>query len=120
MGIMSLGLRYSLSPQGEGWGEGQGCQAALTAFSFTQRRPHPTAPRSTSPRKRGEVKKEACLPQGEKEISHRALDHLGEVGLLPGESALVVRRAAEMTVGRGARIDRPVQVEMLADAARRQ
>src|SRR5207245_5502325 len=51
---------------------------------------------------------------------HRALERFDEVGLLPGEAALIVRRAAEMAVGRGARVDRPVEVEVLADAARRQ
>src|SRR5258708_38719452 len=65
---------------------------------------------ATSPRKRGEVRKK----------SHRALQHFGEVGLFPGEAALIVRRAAEIAVGRGPRINRPVEIEMLADAARRQ
>src|SRR5260370_12450032 len=65
---------------------------------------------ATSPRKRGEVRKK----------SHRALKHFGEVGLFPGEAALIVRRAAEMTIRRSPRINRPVEIEMLADAARRQ
>src|SRR5215469_3267624 len=52
--------------------------------------------------------------------SDGALERLDEVGLFPGETALVVRRAAEMTVGRGAGIDRPVEVEMGAYAARPQ
>src|SRR6478609_5888025 len=47
-----------------------------------------------------------------------ALERFDEVRLLPGEAALVVRRAAEMAVGRGARVDRAVEVEMAADAAR--
>src|ERR1700729_1529306 len=52
--------------------------------------------------------------------SHRALQRVGEVGLFPREPALIVRRTAEMTVGRGSRVDRLVEIEMLADAARRQ
>src|SRR5258708_10427748 len=64
---------------------------------------------ATSPRKRGEVRKK----------SHRALQHFGEVGLFPGEPALIVRRAAEMAVGRGPRRTRPAEIDMLADAARR-
>src|SRR6202011_1001711 len=52
--------------------------------------------------------------------SHRALQRVGEVGLLPREPALIVRRAAEMAVGRGSRVNRLVEIEMLADAARRQ
>src|SRR4051794_22547461 len=57
---------------------------------------------------------------GRGEELNGALEHFGEVGLLPGEPALIVRRAAEMTVRRGARIDRLVEIEMLADAARGQ
>src|SRR3569623_1819638 len=49
-----------------------------------------------------------------------ALERFDEIGLLPGEAALVVGRTAEMTVGRGTRVDRTVQVEMGADAARGQ
>src|SRR3954470_7373771 len=62
------------------------------------------------------------LPAGGErwERSNRALERLDEVGLLPGEAALIVRRAAEMAVGRGARIDRAVEVEMGADTARGQ
>src|SRR6267154_5616815 len=52
--------------------------------------------------------------------SHRALQRVGEVGLLPREPALIVRRAAEMAVGRGPRVNRLVEIEMLAYAARRQ
>src|SRR6185437_7604416 len=50
----------------------------------------------------------------------RAAQRVGEVGLLPREAAVGVGRAAEMAVGRGARIDRPVELEVLADAARRE
>src|SRR6266436_883357 len=55
-----------------------------------------------------------------KKNSHRALQRVGEVGLLPREPALIVRGAAEMAVGRGPRVNRLVEIEMLADAARRQ
>src|SRR5689334_3829079 len=47
------------------------------------------------------------------------LQRLGEVGALPGEAALVVRLAAEVAVGGGARVDRPVQLQVFADGARR-
>ena len=43
---------------------------------------------------------------------------LDEIGALPGEAAIGLRRAAEMAVGAGARVDRAVEPEMLADAAR--
>src|SRR6266700_2489426 len=43
-----------------------------------------------------------------------------EIGSLPGKAAIGLRRAAEMAVGAGSRIDRPVEAEMLANAARRQ
>src|SRR4051794_13883652 len=62
---------------------------------------------ATSPRKRGEVR-----------ASERALERLDQIGLFPGEAALVVGRAAEMAVGRGACVDRTVEVEMATDAAR--
>ena len=48
------------------------------------------------------------------------LSAVDEVGLLPGEAAVRVRLAAEMAVGRGRGVDRLVEVEVLADAARRQ
>src|SRR5215475_10823347 len=48
------------------------------------------------------------------------LERLDQIGLLPGEAAFVVRRTAEMTVSRGAGIDRAVEVKMAANAARRQ
>ena len=38
----------------------------------------------------------------------------------PGEAAIGVRGAAEMAIGGGAGIDRLVEAEMLADAARAQ
>src|SRR5260370_35846199 len=55
--------------------------------------------------------------RGKKE-SHRALQRFGEIGFFPREPALIVRGAAKMTVGRGPRVDRAVEVEMLADATR--
>ena len=42
-------------------------------------------------------------------VSERGAERVGEVGLLPGEAAIGLRRAAEMAVGRGARVDRPVE-----------
>src|SRR4051812_20132170 len=43
-----------------------------------------------------------------------------QVGALPREAAVLLRRAAEMAVRRGAGVDRFVEAEMLADAARRE
>src|ERR1700761_4556892 len=104
---------YSLSPllRGEGWGEGQSRRARLVVSP-----PPPLAParkcaagRATSPRKRGEVKK-----------SHRALQLIDEIGPLPGEPAVLFGGAAEMTVGRGALVDRAVELQRAADVGRRQ
>ena len=52
--------------------------------------------------------------------SERAAELVGDVGALPGEAAIRIGRAPEMPVGRGARVDRLVEAEMSADAARRQ
>src|SRR3546814_3462716 len=48
------------------------------------------------------------------------LQLVDEIGLLPRETAVRIRVTAEMAVGGGAGIDRPVQLQMRADAARRQ
>src|ERR1700693_1771469 len=61
---------------------------------------------------RGASRSDACK-------SHRALQRVGEVGLLPREPALIVRGAAEMAVGRGPRVNRLVEIEMLGGGARR-
>ena len=45
---------------------------------------------------------------------------VGKIDLFPGEAALAVRHAAEMAISGGAGVDRPVEIEMLANAARRQ
>src|SRR6267154_1074901 len=49
-----------------------------------------------------------------------ALQRVDEVELLPREAAIGFRLAAEMTIGRGAHVDRLIEAEMGADAARRQ
>src|ERR1700744_4358043 len=51
---------------------------------------------------------------------HRALQLGGEIGLLPREAAVLFRRAAEMAVGGGTLINRPVQLQRAADVGRRQ
>src|SRR6201993_4874994 len=53
-------------------------------------------------------------------LGHRGSDVLHQVGLLPGEAAVLVGRAAKMAVSGGATIDRPVQFERAADVGRRQ
>src|SRR6185312_13816803 len=53
-------------------------------------------------------------------LPDRAFDRPGEVGLLPGEAAVLVRRAAEMAVGCRAAVDRPVELERTADIGRGQ
>src|ERR1035441_2434746 len=53
-------------------------------------------------------------------LAHRALDGVGEIGLFPGEAAVLVGGAAEMAVGRGAPIDRAAELEGAADIGRPQ
>ena len=50
----------------------------------------------------------------------RGLDLRSQVGLLPGEAAIRIRLAAEVTVSSGAGEDRLVEIEVLANAARLQ
>src|SRR6185437_3564627 len=50
----------------------------------------------------------------------RPFDRIGEIGLLPGEAAVFIGRAAEVAVGRGTAIDRPVELERAPDVGRRQ
>src|SRR5882757_10272657 len=88
----------------------RGCRREYRMATCAEAPPHP-------PRSRGDLSPQAG--RGKKE-SHGALQRLGEIGLLPGEAALIVGGAAEMAVGRSARVDRAVEIEMLADAARRQ
>src|SRR6056297_4357583 len=52
--------------------------------------------------------------------SNDIFQRVDQVGPLPAEAAIGLRRAPEMPVGGGARIDRARQFEMLADAARGQ
>src|SRR5262249_29264876 len=52
--------------------------------------------------------------------AYRAEQRIDQIGLFPGEAAVGVGRTAEVAVRRGACIDRPIEAEMLADAARRQ
>src|SRR5690606_3079973 len=46
------------------------------------------------------------------------LQLIDQIGLLPAETAVGVRLAAEMAIGGGAGVDRPVQLQVFADAAR--
>src|SRR3954452_18759577 len=54
------------------------------------------------------------------DLLQRALELAHEVGLLPGEAAVLFRGAAEVAVGRRAAVDRPVQLQRAADVGRRQ
>ena len=49
--------------------------------------------------------------------SEAALERVREISLFPAETARRIRLAAEMAIGRGARIDRSVEPQMLANAA---
>src|SRR5690606_22800317 len=84
--------------------------AAATIFHDAGRRTLPSpgygVPRSSGP----------CGASG----GHRLLERLDQVGLLPGEGTVAARLAAEMAIGGGLGVDRLVEVEMLADARRRQ
>src|SRR5215207_5390655 len=51
--------------------------------------------------------------------SDRVAQFVGQIGFLPRKAAIIVRRTAEMTIRRRAGVDRPAQLQMLADAARR-
>src|SRR5581483_12133236 len=51
--------------------------------------------------------------------SERPLQLVHEVGALPREAAVGLRLPAEVAVGRGARVDRPVEARVLADRPRR-
>jgi hypothetical protein len=53
-------------------------------------------------------------------IDERAFQRVRKVGALPGETAVMSGLATEMAVGGGLGIDRLVEPEMLADAARRE
>src|SRR6185369_2749276 len=50
--------------------------------------------------------------------SESAAQLLDQIGPLPGEAAVLFRRAAEMAVGGGAAIDWPVELERAADVGR--
>src|SRR5262245_5511734 len=51
-------------------------------------------------------------------LFRRPAQFVDEVGALPGETAVRLRRAAEMAISTGACIDRAIEAEMLPDAAR--
>src|SRR5579863_3648806 len=53
-------------------------------------------------------------------LPHRALELIGEIGALPGEATVLLRRAAEMAVRGGALVDRPVELERAANIGRSQ
>src|SRR5437763_15791570 len=62
-----------------------------------------------------------CSRMGSREdLLESALQRIDEIELLPREAAIGLRLAAEMAVGRGAHVDRPVEAEMGAGAARRE
>src|SRR5262249_26219148 len=55
-----------------------------------------------------------------KSLLEGALELAHQVGLLPGEAAVLLRLTAEVAVGRGAAIDRPVELERAAGGGRGQ
>src|SRR3569833_2207181 len=85
------------------------CDDGLSSMRWTTKREWPAQGRPfVEPR------------SGSKGLFHRALDLRGEVGLLPREAAVLLRLAAEMAVGGGAAIDRPVELQRAPDVGRRQ
>src|SRR5262249_53414384 len=52
--------------------------------------------------------------------AHGAPDFLDQVGLLPGEAPVLVRRPTKMAVGRGAPVDGSVESQATADVGRRE
>ena len=58
------------------------------------------------------------MTRSSRRLSDRALQLVDEIRLFPREAAVGIRLAAEMAIGGGARIDRPIELEMLANAAR--
>src|SRR5256885_8513837 len=61
----------------------------------------------------------SAAPRNDEELE-RATQLVDEIEALPGEAAIRLRRAAEMSIGGGTRIDRLIEPEMGADAAWRQ
>src|SRR5262249_44817553 len=57
----------------------------------------------------------AKWPGRDRRLPHRAANCGGEIGPFPGEAAVLVWRAAEMPVGRGALVDRSVELESATD-----
>src|SRR5262249_1345841 len=53
-------------------------------------------------------------------LLERALELADQIGLLPGEAAVLFRRTSEVTVGRGAAVDRAVELERPADVRGRE
>src|SRR5215813_9629822 len=51
-------------------------------------------------------------------LTRNAAQLVDEIRTFPGKAAIGLRRTAEMAIGAGSRIDRPVEAEMLANAAR--
>src|SRR6185437_15641488 len=78
----------------------------------------PAASLLTSPRPR--ATQTHAISQTGSLCSERPAQLVDQVEPLPGEAAIGFGRATEMPIGRGARIDRLVEAEMGADAARRE
>src|SRR5690242_15256848 len=55
---------------------------------------------------------------GESALAEAALERVGEIRALPGEAAVLFGRATEMPVGRGAPIDRPIELQCAPDIGR--
>src|SRR4051812_18618858 len=77
--------------------------------AFPLRRPKNEPPRRCS-----------LIPPSWRHSGQRAPDLLCQVGALPREAAVLLRRAAEVPVGGGAAVDRPVELQPPSDIRRRQ
>src|ERR1700722_13520749 len=58
--------------------------------------------------------------RGEARSAQRAFERVGEIGALPGKTAVFFGGAAEMAVGGGALIDRSIELERTSDIGRPQ
>ncbi|ENN86352.1 hypothetical protein RHSP_20207 [Rhizobium freirei PRF 81] len=91
--------------------------ARLPAFQPAGRaRPYPCAARRMLPSPATGARRRSCSFLD----LHSFLESLYQIGALPGKGTVTAGLAAEMAIGRSLGIDRLVEVEMTADAGRRE